>query len=152
VTAVIDDAIATLAPVTGIRAACAAAGAPQASWYRRHRTSPPPPRPEPVPHRDRHQPRALAPSERQAILDVLHSQRFADAAAAEVWATLLDEGTYLGSVSTFYRVLRERGEVRERRRQATHPATVKPELMATAPDREDGRRQHGHRDQHEQVR
>jgi putative transposase len=67
-------------------------------------------------------------------VDVLHSERFADAAPAEAWATLLDEGTYLASVSTFYRVLRERGEVRERRRQATHPATVKPELMASAPN------------------
>jgi putative transposase len=51
-----------------------------------------------------------------------------------VWATLLDEGVYLGSESTFYRLLRQAGEVRERRRQATHPATVKPELMAGAPN------------------
>jgi putative transposase len=130
----IDEAVAELAPQTGTRAACAAVGAAQASWYRRHQASPVPARLAPVPHTDRHQPRALAPFERQAIVDVLDSERFADVAPAEVWATLLDEGTYLGSVSTFYRVLRERGEVRERRRQATHPATVKPELMATAPD------------------
>src|SRR5258705_2855927 len=65
---------------------------------------------------------------------MLHSSRFADLAPAEVWATLLDEGTYLGSVSTFYRVLRAASESRERRRQATHPATVKPELAATAPN------------------
>jgi putative transposase len=129
-----DEAVAGLAPVTGTRAACAAAGAAQASWYRRHRASVAPARPAPVPHAERHQPRALAAAERRAIADVLHSERFADAAPAEVWAALLDEGTYLGSVSTFYRVLRERAEVRERRRQATHPATVKPELMATAPD------------------
>ena len=51
-------------------------------------------------------------------------------APAEVWATLLDEGVYLGSLSTFYRLLRQAGETRERRRQATHPATVKPELVA----------------------
>jgi putative transposase len=51
-------------------------------------------------------------------------------APAEVWATLLDEGVYLGSISTFYRLLRQAGETRERRRQATHPATVKPELVA----------------------
>jgi len=134
VTAMTDQAVAELVPVTGTRAACAAVGCAQASWYRRHRQSPPPPRPEPITHRERRQPRALASSERQAIVDVLHSDRFADAAPAEVWATLLDEGTYLGSVSTFYRVLRERGEVRERRRQATHPPTVKPELMASAPN------------------
>jgi len=129
-----DDAVATLAPRTGTRAACAAVGAPQASYYRRHRASPAPPRHEPVPHAGRVQPRALAPAERQAILDALHNERFADLAPAEVWATLLDEGTYLGSVSTFYRVLRAAGESHERRRQATHPATVKPELAAAAPN------------------
>ena len=129
-----DEAIATLAPRTGTRAACAAVGAPQASYYRRHRASPPPPRPVPVPHAGRVQPRALSQAERQAILGALHCERFADLAPAEVWATLLDEGTYLGSVSTFYRVLREAGESNERRRQATHPAAVKPELMAAAPN------------------
>ena len=129
-----DAAVAELTAVTGTRAACAAVGAAQPSWYRRHRQSAPLQRPAPVPHAERPQPRALAPAERQAILDALHSERFTDAAPAEVWATLLDEGTYLGSVSTFYRVLRAEGEVRERRRQATHPATVKPELMAAAPN------------------
>jgi len=66
-----------------------------------------------------------------AILVALHSERFADTAPAEVWAALLDEGTYLGSLSTFYRLLRQAGETRERRAQATHPAAVKPELIAT---------------------
>ena len=65
---------------------------------------------------------------------MLHSDRFADLAPAEAWAILLDEGAYLGSVSTFYRVLRQAGESRERRAQATHPAAVKPELAAAAPD------------------
>jgi putative transposase len=116
---VTDEAIAVLAPRIGTRAACAASGVPQATWYRRHRISPPAPKAAPVPHADRVQPRALAPAERTAILDVLHSGRFADTAPAEVWATLLDEGTYLGSVSTYYRVLREAGESRERRAQAT---------------------------------
>jgi hypothetical protein len=64
-----------------------------------------------VPHRDRVPPRALAPAERVAILAALHSPRFADTAPAEVWATLLDEGTYPGSGSTFYRLLRTAGEV-----------------------------------------
>jgi putative transposase len=131
---VTDEAIALLAPRTGTRAACAASGVAQASWYRRHRTSPAPLRSAPVPQRDRVQPRALAAAERQAILDMLHSARFADTAPAEAWATLLDEGTYLGSVSTFYRVLRGAGETRERRAQAAHPATVKPELAAAGPN------------------
>jgi len=69
-----------------------------------------------------------------AILAALHAERFADTAPAEVWATLLDEGTYLGSLSTFYRLLRQAGETRERRSQAVHPAAVKPELMATGPN------------------
>ncbi len=129
-----DEAIALLAPQIGTRAACAAAGVAQATWYRRHRTSPAPPRPAPVPHRDRVQPRALAVGERKAILEALHSSRFADLAPDEVWAILLDEGAYLGSVSTYYRVLREAGESRERRAQATHPADVKPELVATGPN------------------
>jgi putative transposase len=131
---VTGEAIAALAPRIGTRAACRAAGVAQASWYRRHRSSPAPACREPVPHRDRVQPRALAAAERQAILDTLHSPRFADTAPAEAWAALLDEGIYLGSVSTFYRVLRQAGESRERRAQATHPAAVKPELAATGPD------------------
>jgi putative transposase len=131
---VTGQAIAVLAPRIGTRAACAAAGVPQATWYRRHRASPAPARRPPVPHRDRAQPRALAPAERAAILAALHAERFADAAPAEVWATLLDEGTYLGSLSTFYRLLRAAGESRERRAQATHPAAVKPELMAAGPN------------------
>jgi putative transposase len=129
---VIDTAITQLTPQVGVRDACQAVGAAQAGYYRRHRQSPPPQRPAPVGHRERVQPRALSLSERQAILDQLHSDRFVDHAPAEVWAMLLDEGVYLGSISTFYRLLRQAGETRERRRHATHPATVKPELVATA--------------------
>jgi len=76
----------------------------------------------------------LDASERARILGELHSERFLDASPTQVWATLLDEWLYLGSVSTFYRLLRSAGEVRERRRQATHPAKVKPELVATRPN------------------
>lgn len=129
-----DQAIALLAPRIGTRAACAASGVAQATWYRRHRASPAPLRRPPVPHRDRVQPRALSAAERAAILAALHAERFADTAPAEVWATLLDEGTYLGSLSTFYRLLRQAGQTRERRAQATHPAAVKPELIATGPN------------------
>jgi putative transposase len=131
---VTDQAVAELAPRIGVRPACDALGAAQAGYWRRHRLSPAPPRPTPVPQRERHQPRALSADEEQAILDVLHGDRFVDVAPAEVWAILLDEGVYLGSVSTFYRLLRRAGETRERRRQATHPAKVKPELVATAPN------------------
>jgi putative transposase len=131
---VTDAAVAELAPTVGVRAACEAVGVAQAGYYRRHRHSPAPDRPAPIPHRQRRQPRALTEAEQQAILDELHSDRFVDVAPAEVWATLLDEGRYLGSIPTFYRLLRRAGESAERRRQATHPATVKPELVATAPN------------------
>ena len=129
-----DQSVIELTPQLGVRGACEAVGAAQAGYYRRHRQSLAPARPEPIPHRQRHQPRALSTAEQQGILEVLHSDRFADLAPAEVWATLLDEGVYLGSESTFYRLLRHAGEVRERRRQATHPAKVKPELTAGAPN------------------
>jgi putative transposase len=84
---------------------------------------------------DQVQPRALTAAEQQAVLEVLHSERFADAAPATIYATLLDEGTYLCSISTMYRLLRERGETGDRRRHSTHPARVKPELVAEAPNR-----------------
>jgi putative transposase len=77
----------------------------------------------------------LSAAEQARVLDVLHSPRFTDAAPATVYATLLDEGAYLCSVSTMYRLLRQRGETGDRRRHATHPAAVKPELVADAPNR-----------------
>ena len=65
---------------------------------------------------------------------MLNSEEFVDEAPATVYAKLLDQGVYLASVPTMYRVLREHDEVRERRRQATHPAAKKPELLATTPN------------------
>jgi putative transposase len=126
-----DQALEELAPLIGTRAACAAIGQPRATYYRRQRASPARPRPPRVPAP---QPRALSPTERAEVLGLLHHERFVDQAPASVYATLLDEGRYLCSVPTMYRLLRAEGEVRERRRQATHPATIKPELMATAPN------------------
>jgi putative transposase len=76
----------------------------------------------------------LSDAQVDEIVAVLNSERFCDQAPAQVWATLLDEGVYLGSVSTMYRILRSRHQVRERRRQARRPAAVKPELMATGPN------------------
>lgn len=111
------------------RCACDALGRPRASHYRAKQ--PPvhgPPSPRPRSHR------ALEPAEIDEIIATLTSERFCDQAPAQVWATLLDEGTYLASVSTMYRELRKRAMVRERRRQARRPAHVKPELVATAPN------------------
>jgi len=127
----VDQTIGDLAPIIGKRVACAALGRSRATYYRRHRQSPSPPRRnrKRLPH-----PRALSSGERAEVLSVLHDERFVDQAPASVYATLLNEGRYVCSVPTMYRLLRAEGEVRERRRQATHPASVKPELLATAPN------------------
>jgi putative transposase len=127
----IDQAVTELTPLVGVRDACAAVGEAQARWYRRHRQSPPAPKPERVPTA---QPRALSEVERKELRAVLNSEDHVDEAPATVYAKLLDEGLYLASVSTMYRVLREHDEVRERRRQATHPAAKKPELLAAKPN------------------
>jgi len=79
-------------------------------------------------------PRALSPTEKQEVLDVLHTDRFVDRVPAEVYATLMDEGTYLCSLRTMYRVLASASEVRERRNQLRHPNYKAPELLATAPN------------------
>lgn len=126
-----DQAVGDLATVVGTRAACMALGQSRASYYRRHRKSPPPP---PRARERKPQPRALSPAERAAVLGVLHEERFVDQAPASIYAELLDEGRYLCSVPTMYRVLRAEDEVRERRRQATHPPHVKPELVAYGPN------------------
>ncbi|MCM3886706.1 IS3 family transposase, partial [Frankia sp. R82] len=94
-------------------------GRSRATHYRRHRKSPAPPRPAPIPHKARRQPAALTADERARVLDVLRSQRFVDASPDQVWAALLDEGVYLASPRTMYRLLAEHGETGERRRQAT---------------------------------
>jgi transposase InsO family protein len=75
----------------------------------------------------------LTDTERARVLQVLNSDRFIDSAPLTVWATLLDEGVYLCSVSTMYRILAENTQVKERRRQARHPRATCPELVATAP-------------------
>ena len=82
----------------------------------------------------RKSPRALSPGECDTVLSVLHSDRFVDRAPAEIVATLLDEGTWLCSVRTMYRILKEHGEVRERRDQLRHPSYAAPELLATGPN------------------
>jgi putative transposase len=79
-------------------------------------------------------PRSLTPSERDRVLEVLHSERFVDQAPPSVYATLLDEGRYLCSVRTMYRLLDDHQEVQERRNQARHPHHRKPELVATGPN------------------
>ncbi len=126
-----DQAITALTPVVGVKAACAAVGRPRATHYRWNRQSPAAAR---VHREPKPQPRALSQVERAQVLEVLHSERFVDLAPGEVHAILLDEGRYLCSQATMYRILGEQGQVRERRAQATHPARVKPELVAHGPN------------------
>lgn len=122
-------AIDTLVPLVGIVAACAALALPRATFYRRRASA------AARPYRARPRPsRALSDAERARVLEVLDSERFADKAPKEAYATLLDEGTYLCSARTMYRLLAAQGQVRERRDQLRHPAYVKPELCATAPN------------------
>ena len=120
------QAITTIATPGETAALCHSVGVSRATLYRQRRPAPPP-RPRAP------SPRALGPTERQAVLDVLHSPRFVDQSPTEVHATLLDEQTYLCSPRTMYRVLAAAHEVRERRAQARHPAYAAPELVATGP-------------------
>ena len=116
-----------LGPEHGIAPTCRALGVSRATYYRSLEPCPEPaPRPSP--------PRALAPEERRAVLEVLHEARFVDLAPAEVFATLLDEAQYLCSERTMYRILAENREVRERRDQLRHPQYAAPELLATRPN------------------
>jgi len=125
----IEQTVEELAPLVGTRPACRALGAAVATIYRRRRP------PEPRARRPRPAPaRALSHAERQAVLGVLHSERFVDCSPAQVWATLLDEGRYLASERTMYRLLEANGEVRERRDQLRHPAYQRPELLAERPN------------------
>lgn len=75
----------------------------------------------------------LTAQEEALILETLNSERFIDPAPEQIYATLLSEGTYLGSVSAMYRLLRREKQVAERRRQARHPARKIPELVAYQP-------------------
>ncbi len=111
------NAVTQLASEVGTAPACAASACARATFYRHRQVADRPcqEKPRPTP------PRALSAEERRAVLDTLHSERFADQAPAEVYATLLDEGRYLCSIRTMYRLLDDSQEVRERRDQLRHP-------------------------------
>ena len=124
--------VAQLSPHTGTMAACEALLVPRASFYRFHRAQC---RTEnnstqrPIP------PLALSSGERQTVIDVLHSEEFCDDAPHQVYAKLLDDGKYLCSIRTMYRILEaEHGCVKERRKHVQRPKYVKPELLATEPN------------------
>jgi putative transposase len=123
------ECFAEIEPLLGTKAACVATGRPRASHYRRCRprvARTRGPRPAPA--------NKLGAAEVELILATLNSVRFVDASPTQAYYVLLDEGTHIASVSSFYRVLRARGLSRERRRQASHPPRVRPELVARRPN------------------
>lgn len=123
------QAVTELAEQTSLQEACNLLVYSRSSYYRQQQAKPvqepPPTRPSP---------RSLTTTEKEAVRSTLNSDRFVDSSPRQVYGTLLDEGEYLCSVSTMYRLLRAYDEVRERRDQKRHPAYAKPELLATAPN------------------
>jgi putative transposase len=127
------------APTLGVVQASRALGIPRATYYRWLQARRQAERtiaalPEAAPEPQRTHPRALSEAERAEVRSVLNSDRFMDSAPAQVYSTLLDEGRYLCSERTMYRILAEAGEVRERRDQLRHPTYAVPELLATRPN------------------
>jgi len=114
----------------GVRDACEALGVPKTSYYRAFE----PESPKPLEAEAHKHHRAYSDEENAQVLDILNSERFMDKAPIEVYATLLDEGTYCCSVSKMYRLLKDNAQARERRDQLSHPHYKKPELLATAPN------------------
>ena len=124
----IDVAFGELREIVSTKQACRLVGRSTATFYRcgqLPQLGPAVPRPAPA--------NALSEPERQQVLTLMRSAEFCDLAPAQVWARLLDDGRYLCSISTMYRLLATAGENRERRRQRTHPAKKKPELIARRP-------------------
>ncbi len=121
-------AIENHTPEVAVAPLCKVLSVARATYYRRRR----PPAPQ---RRERSRPpRSLSTQERSAVLERLNSERFADQAPAQVYAALLDDGEYLCSTRTMYRILDANKQVRERRDQLRHPEYKKPELVATAPN------------------
>ena len=123
-----DEAFTGIEHELGTTAACRLTGRSRATHYRRRK-----PPPTPRPRSPQVQPSALTAEERDAVLELMNSPEYAELPPAQIWARELDAGRYHCSVSTMYRILRERGQAGERRRQATHPARTVPELVADGP-------------------
>lgn len=122
-------AVGELRKHVGVSKACHGLDVPRASYYRSDKPSS---QTKTGPRRSHR--RALSTSERTEVKTTLYSERFVDKSPYQVYATLLDEGRYLCSVRTMYRILAEDKASRERRNQLRHPNYVKPELLATGPN------------------
>lgn len=119
------NAVIEVSDDVGVKPACDALDVPRSSYYRALS-------PEPstqVFQKERHF-RSLSTEEEEKVLEYLNSERFMDKTPMEVYAALLDEGIYLCSVSTMYRILHQHNQVKERRNQLRHPQYEKPELLA----------------------
>jgi putative transposase len=121
------DLVEELRQQIGVKAACQAVGLARSQFYRKRQ-------PRPVSEPKAAPVRKLSEAERAEVRSLLNSARFVDQAPREVYASLLDEGRYLCSVRSMYRILAEHDEVRERRDQLRHPNYTKPELLATGPN------------------
>lgn len=128
------EATQRLSTDVGVSQACKSLAVARATFYRKIRVGQEPVEVKAATDSGTNRVRRLSQQERTEVIDQLNSSRFVDQAPREVYATLLDEGKYLCSVSTMYRLLREDGQVRERRNQLKHPQSKKPELVATLPN------------------
>lgn len=107
--------------------ACLSLGVSRATFYRRER-------PKLRLFLPRVSVRAYTPQEKRGIVDLLNSEAFVDLPASQAFTRLLDEGRYLGSKSTFYRVLEELEATKDRRQQREHVHREPPRLVATGPN------------------
>ena len=123
------EAVSELSGVVGVSSSCEAIGVPRSSFYRHRRQ-----KIVKVPQSRPRSHRALSKYEYQKVLDMLHSEKYVDKAPRQIYASLLDEGDYLCSIRTMYRILASEGELKERRNQLRHPVYEKPELLATVPN------------------
>ena len=125
------NATETLAGSAGVTSACESMDVARSTFYhiRGQKQGA-----EAKPKSRSNQARKLDEKERQLVMNMLHCERFVDKSPAEIWATLLDEETYLCSERTMYRILDSEKEVKERRNQRKHPEYKKPELLAEAPN------------------
>ena len=122
------NAATELSRTTNTKTACNALGISRATFYRKKTR-------EAVQTAERKAPvLALSEAEESRVLEILHEPRFRDFTPYYVYATLLDEGVYLCSIRTMYRILTKHGEVQERRRHVNRPKYAKPELLATGPN------------------
>lgn len=111
----------------GVKPICTTLGVARATYYRRHS-------PRTTSRAVGRPPRALSTEERHRVVKVINSKQYCDQAPAQIYASLLDEGQYLCSERTMYRILEENHQVRERRNQLRHPRYTAPELLAARPN------------------